>query len=468
MTVVLDTRDDFTLANFRRVCYGGEAVRLGEQARRALAAAGRGRTAPGEAGAASARAVPAAAAPAGSGSEGSGSEGSGSAGASDGYLDEAVVRGILFARLAGCVSGHTAVGLTAAERVAALLGGPAPRVSSGGPAGPDEAAVMAAALAGVRRDDLGEAELRALAEPAPCSAALAADTALRSRHRLENAQAVCALSIEAFGAPLGAYDAALDDLWGDAHEAAALRALRRHLDGAGTEGRRFHQAPVSYRIIPRVLGQAHRMVAAVEKAAATALRAVTGDVLLAGRVLPSGGFHNGMAYPAMNALTATWADLALVAERQITALNSAETSGLPVNLAVLEAAPIGTYGYGWAASSYVEEARAAAAPALLPAAAGDRRSDVLSPAFSAHRRERRAAECLDGVLAILVIVSSQALFVTGRSPAGPLRPLLSFARSVFPPIDGTGVRDLSADGRLLQQALSAAAVTGHLVPAPGP
>jgi len=111
-------------------------------------------------------------------------------------------------------------------------------------------------------------------------------TALRSRHRLESAQAVCALSIEAFGAPLGAYDAALDDLWGDAHEAAVLRALRRHLDGAGTDGRRFHQAPVSYRIIPRVLGQAHRVVAAVEKAAATALRAVTGDVLLAGRVLP--------------------------------------------------------------------------------------------------------------------------------------------------------------------------------------
>jgi histidine ammonia-lyase len=447
MTVVLDTRDDFTLANFRRVCYGGEAVQLGAQARRALAAAGRGRTAPGEAGAASARAAPA---------------GAGSADSGGGYLDEAVVRGILFARLAGCVSGHTAVRLTAAERVAALLGSPAPRVPSGGSAGPNEATVMAAALAGVRRDDLGEAERRALAEPAPCPAALAADTALRSRHRLESAQAICALSIEAFGAPLGAYDAALDDLWGDAHEAAVLRALRRHLDGAGTDGRRFHQAPVSYRIIPRVLGQAHRAVAAVEKAAATALRAVTGDVLLAGRVLPNGGFHNGMAYPAMNALSAAWADLALVAERQVTALNTAETSGLPVNLAV-PGAPTGTYAYGWAASSYVEEARAAAAPAMLPAAACDPRSDVLSPAFSAHRRERRAAECLDGVLAILVIVCSQALFVTGRSPAGPLRPLLSFARSVFPPIDGTGVRDLSADGQSLQQALAAAAVTGRLV-----
>src|ERR1700752_735970 len=134
MTVVLDTRDDFTLANFRRVCYGGEDVRLGEQARRARAAAGRGRTAPGEASASSARAVPAAAAAAGSGSAGSGG----------GYLDEAVVRGILFARLAGCVSGHTAVRLTAAERVAALLGAPAPRVPSRGPAGPGETPVKAA------------------------------------------------------------------------------------------------------------------------------------------------------------------------------------------------------------------------------------------------------------------------------------------------------------------------------------
>jgi hypothetical protein len=88
--------------------------------------------------------------------------------------------------------------------------------------------------------------------------------------------------------------------------------------------------------------------------------------------------------------------------------------------------------------------------------------------LTAHRRQRRAAECLDGVLAILMIVSSQALFVTGRSPAEPLRPLLSFTRSVFPPIDGTGVRDLSADGRSLQLALAAAAVTGRLAPASWP
>jgi hypothetical protein len=92
-------------------------------------------------------------------------------------------------------------------------------------------------------------------------------------------------------------------------------------------------------------------------------------------------------------------------------------------------------------------------------------ADVLSPTFSAYRRERRAAECLDGVMAILAIVSSQALFVTGRNPAQPLSPVLSFVRSVFPPIDGTGERDLSADGDRLQQALGAAARSGELAAA---
>ena len=202
------------------------------------------------------------------------------------------------------------------------------------------------------------------------------------------------------------------------------RGLRRYLEGAGTAERRFHQAPVSYRIIPRVLGHVHRAVAAVEKAATVSLRSVTSDVVYvadelgrpAGRAVRSGGYHNGMAYPALNALSAAWADLALVAERQVTALNTAETvrpSGQPGGSG---ASGNGTYAYGWAASGYVEEARAAATPALLPGAVADPRADVLSPTSGAYRRERRAAECLDGVLAILAIVSSQALFVTGREP----------------------------------------------------
>jgi histidine ammonia-lyase len=454
--VVVNGRDDFTLANFRRVSYGGEPVRIGAQARRVMAAGAR--PAVGPPGRETARQAPRAAAGAGFGG---------------GYLDAAVVRGILFACLASLVSGHAGVRPSVAGRVAALLDGPMPRVPLDGQAGTGEALPMTHVLAGLPRDDLREGEQEALLGGAPCSAALAADAAISARHRLGYAEGICALSIEAFRAPLGAYDEALEGLWGDRHEAAALRGLQRYLEGAGTAERRFHQAPVSYRIIPRVLGQVHRAVAAAGKAATVSLRSVTSDVVYvsdevgrpAGRAVRSGGSHNGMAYPALNALSAAWADLALVAERQVTALNTAETSDLPVNLVAPGAPGNGTYAYGWAASGYVEEARAAATPALLPGVVEDPHADVLSPMFSAYRRERRAAECLDGVLAILAIVSSQALFVTGRDPAPPLCPLLSFVRSVFPPIDGTGQRDLSADGGRLQQALGAAARSGELGPA---
>jgi len=455
MTVVVNTRDDFTLANFRRVCYGGESARLGDKALRVMTLGATQTPATGAQGPLTARQARWAAP---------------GVGLTGGYLEAAVVRGILFACLASLVSGYAGVRPAVAERVAALLDGPMPRVPLDGQAGTGEGRPMAHVLAGLRRDDLHEAEERALLGGAPCSAALVADASIHARHRLEHAEAICALSIEGFGAPLGAYDQALDDLWSDAFETAALRALRRHLDGAGTGERRFHQAPVSYRIIPRVLGQVHRAVAAVEKAAAVSLRSVTSDVVYisdelgrpGGRVVRSGGYHNGMAYPALNALSAAWADLALVAERQVTALNTADTSGLPVNLTAPGASGTGTYAYGWVASSYVEEARVAATPALLPSVGEDPYADVSSPTFSAYRRERRAAECLDGAMAILAIVSSQALFVTGRNPAPPLRPVLSFVRSVYPPIDGTRERDLSADGGQLQRALGAAARSGEL------
>jgi len=94
MTVVVNTRDDFTLANFRRVSYGGEPVRVGAQALRAMTAvAGPGPTtgSPGPETARRAR-WPAP-----------------GAGFGGGQLDPAVVRGIVFTRLASLVSGHAGV-----------------------------------------------------------------------------------------------------------------------------------------------------------------------------------------------------------------------------------------------------------------------------------------------------------------------------------------------------------------------
>jgi histidine ammonia-lyase len=436
MTVVINGRDDFTLENYRRVSAGGEPVAIGPRARRAMAA-GRanfmrllesdrtqfiygvtssfgpraGVMIPAEQQRAHAR--------------GFGFSGNWARGFGGGYLDERVVRGIIFARLANFVAGNSKARPVVAERLAALLDGPLPRVPLDGEVGAGEVLPLAHVLRDFRRDDVEEGEANPVVNGSPVSAALAADTALRAGPRLDHAEQVLALSVEAFRVPLDAYDAVLDDLWGDDDEAAALAALRGYLSGASPDGRRAGQVPASYLVLARVLGQAHRAVAGVKEAARVSLRSVTdnpayvppGEGHPLGRVLSTGGFHNAMAYPAMNALAAAWADLTLLAARQVMALGRAGASGGAT--AMPEPVLCGL----------VEEARAAALPTLLPAAVNDSQDDVSSPVFTAYRREGTAARCLDGAISMLAAAASQALLAEGRQPAPLLRDLLESIRA---------------------------------------
>src|SRR4029450_2751421 len=124
--------------------------------------------------------------------------------------------------------------------------------------------------------ELDVKERGSLINGSPCAAAMLADSALSARRRLECVERVFALSIEAFQAPLEHYDEALEGLWGDEHEAAALRSLRQLLP-VGGQGRRTYQAPVSYRIVPRVLGHAHRALATAERAATVSLQPVSAN-----------------------------------------------------------------------------------------------------------------------------------------------------------------------------------------------
>ena len=140
------------------------------------------------------------------------------------------------------------------------------------------------------------------------------------------------------------------------------------------------------------------------------------------------------------------------------------TSGLPHLLAPPGFIPGASGGatnlFGWVATGLVEEARALAAPTLLPATINDTQNDIATPVFGAYRSQHRAAERLDSVLAILALVSSQALSVTSRHPAPPLAGLLNGIRSVFPPIEteregqGTQAAELAA-------IFSRAALTGQ-------
>jgi histidine ammonia-lyase len=477
MAVVVNSRDDFTLENYRRVAMGGESVEIGPEARTAMV---EGRadflrllesdrtqfiygvtssfgpraklTIPPDQQRAHARAF-------------GFRRGNWARGFGGGYLDERVVRGIVFARLANFVAGNSKARPVVAERVAALLDGPLPRVPLDGEVGAGEVLPMAHVMHGLRRGDLEEGEANPLMNGSPVSAALAADTALQACHRLDHAEQIFALSVEAFGAPLDAYDDVLDDFWGDEDEASALAALRRYLAGASPGSRRSAAVPASYQVLGRVLGQAHRAVTGAEEAARVSLRSVTDNPVYVppdeghplGRAFSTGGFHNAMAYPALNALAAAWADLTLLAQRHVTALGATAASA-PLAPDHGSAAGAAT-GLEPVLSGLVEEARAAAMPTLLPAAVNDSQDDVSSPAFSAYRRQARAAECLDGALAVLAAEASQALLHAGRQPALPLRDLLAAVRAIFPPVEGSP-RDIGARGGDLAAALTRSAVTG--------
>lgn len=482
MTVVVKSRTDFTLDNFRRVAFAGEGVEFGPAAREAMAAARRGfvallesdRTAfiygvtrrpgievsvkiPPELQRAYARSF---------------LQHSGY-GSGHGWHDEQVVRGVVFARLADFVEGHAKVRPETADRVAAMLASPMPALPLGGQAGPGEVLPMLHIVHAMQDLDLHEGEGMALINGSPYSTAVLADTAIRARNRLAHVEQLLALAIDAFRAPLEAYDEPLEDLWGDPHQAEALRSLRAHLAGAETADRLAHQAPVSFRIVPRLLGEARRAVAEAERSAAAALRSVSVNPVYFppdaghpfGRVASNGGFHNAAVCPVLQSLSSSWAELALTAERQIASFHRGAAYGLPHLLS-----PPGYDGalsgatnlFGWVVTGYVETARAAAAPALMPAVVADPQNDLATATSLAHQRERQAAEAFHSAQAILALVASQALYVTGRQPAPPLKDLVTGIRSVFPPVESAVARDLGEQAGRLAQVYAAGSVTGRL------
>ncbi len=364
------------------------------------------------------------------------------------YLPDRVVRGIVLARLSNFIEGHSATTPRIAQAVAQMLdGSPMPPVAAAGQGGAGEILALYPLFAELStRFELEVKERGSLINGAPCAAALIADAAIAARRRLQLALQTFALSIEAIRAPLEHYDEALEALWGDRDEAAILRALRRYLSTGGA--RRSYQAPVSFRIVPRILGHAHRAVRAAEHAASVSLPSISDNpVYLApdashpfGRCISTGGYHNAMAAPALDDLAGIWADLCLLCERHATKLLNGRVSHLPDQLLVGrkhgQSDGRGNVGYvTMAANGYIELAKAAAQRTFIPGNdSGAGQDDVAAPAFLAWSKEARAGRCLDASLAMLAVVASQALFVTDREAPRALRGFVELIRKHVAPV----------------------------------
>lgn len=384
-------------------------------------------------------------------------------------LPERVVRGIVLARLANFLEGHAAARGEIALAVAGMLERtPLPVVPAQGNGGAGEILALGCLFFDLSSQlELTPKERMALINGSPCAAALVADVALAGRRRLALAENVFALATEVLGAPREAYSEDLEALWGDEHETAALRALRAFLDGGPGERQR-HQAPVSFRILPRILGAARRAQAAAEDAAAISLRSVSDNPVYIppdadrplGTVFSTGGYHNAQAPAAMDAVTSAWTDLCQLAERQ-----SDQLFQHPATAPLLSADEWTVKPLHQAQTWWAEEARSLAQPTLL-SLGGFGQNDVPSLSFLAWRKATAVGRCLDGALAALAGVASQALFVAGRGAGPQLDPFVSVVRASFAPV--TGVRPVGRDAQVLMDAFTKevfAAATGG-VPAP--
>jgi len=358
-------------------------------------------------------------------------------------VPERVARGIVLARLANFLGGNAAVTPALANAVAGMLdGGPLPAIPWEGQGGAGEILSLSYLFGPLSETfDLAEKESLALINGSPSAAALVADAATAAPRRLDLAVRCFALAIDALKAPLEHYAPELEDYWGDEGETRALRAIRGLLEGADPV-RRPYQAPVSFRIAPRMLGMAFRAVAEAERAAAVSLRSVSDNPVYVppdersphGRVYSTGGYHNAMATPALDGLGFAWAELCLIADRQATKLLDGHYSLLPDQLRVegvetyLGCIPMALVGY-------YEQARHAAGRTFTPSSesGGFGQNDVAPPTFLAWAKERDAGHALISSLASLAVVASQAYHATGRQAPGPLRAFLEEVRRYAPP-----------------------------------
>jgi len=364
---------------------------------------------------------------------------------------ERVVRAMVLSRFANILEGHAAATPRLADALMDLLNADdLPTVACTGQGGAGEILATYPLFAALsERFALQPGERGALINGAPCAGALLADVALAARRRLDLVQQVLALAIVAFGAPRSHYDPALGALWGGAHHRTAFEALDALLGAAGPETR-SHQAPVSYRIIPAVLAQAHWAVEQVEAMAGTSLSAVThnptylepDDAHPLGRCVSTGGYHNALAAPAMDNVTGVWADLCLLAERLCAGLLNGRVSGYS-DFLLGDRDPSESDGHGalgylpMAIAGFVEEARGFAQRSFIPAvdASVFGQDDVAAPVFLAWPKEAKAGQTVERALAVLAVVASQALHLNGHTaPAGALRDLLDKVREIVAPV----------------------------------
>jgi histidine ammonia-lyase len=152
-----------------------------------------------------------------------------------------------------------------------------------------------------------------------------------------------------------------------------------------------------------------------------------------GEMVSTGGYHNAQAPMALDNITASYANLCIIAERMAAKLLDPAVSllppflGLQDGLSYLGCLPMAIAGYAG-------DCRALTQATLLPGSesGGFGQDDVASPVFAAWSKQERAGELLEQSVASLAPIALRALRITGRPVPDALKPLAAQTAEAFP------------------------------------
>ena len=217
-----------------------------------------------------------------------------------------VIRGIVLARLTNFIEGHAGVSAELVELVAGRLDGrPLPPVPRQGNGGPGEIQALGWLFDDVPAElALGLKEGMALINGSPCASALLADAVLTTSLTIDVAESVFSLPARPPRSPRRR-STSRSTICGAIHgrrrryAPCALGSVARTRRRASDE---HPQPAVSFRILPRVLGNARRVLAGAREAATVALAAVSDNPVFVfgadegapAELISNGGFHSGV------------------------------------------------------------------------------------------------------------------------------------------------------------------------------
>lgn len=345
-------------------------------------------------------------------------------------LPERVVRAIIVARLTDFIVGTAPVKVETFVHIVQMLNKQMPCVSALGNGEPGDIIALGRLFGEVQHElqlELGEGMF--IVNGSPCGAASMADTTLIGQGILVMCEEVFALAAAAMQARDDHYDESLSLIWGDVYQEQVLTRFRFLLDGRANS-RVIHQAPVSFRSVPRVLGWLGRVQQMAEECSDISLTHPSNNPAFIAsaeeaKVVSNGGYHNPMSAGVIDSLARGWADLAQLAMHQVNRLTE-KIDGIMAH----EAEPRFTLLY-MAAAGWAEEARASCSASLIGLGGGGQ-TDTTTADLLAWNKSQRVAAALRNILAILAVLAAHTISRRKELPPPQLEDLNNDLLDLYP------------------------------------